>query len=87
MPTKRSVAAMASTHPFKQAKVEPEAELQKRPSLGCQLHRLDTGYGRSKKAKAISAENPARCFPASDEQIGGPFSAGKHQTWLPPYIR
>jgi hypothetical protein len=44
--------------------------------------RLDTGYGRSKKAKTISADNPARYFPASDEQIWGPFSAEKYRTWF-----
>jgi hypothetical protein len=52
--------------------------------FGGPLECLDNGYGRSKKAKTISADNTARHFPASDEQIGGPFSAGKYQTWLPP---
>jgi hypothetical protein len=42
----------------------------------------DTGYGRIEKAKTISADNPARYFPASDEQIGGPFSAEKYRTWF-----
>jgi hypothetical protein len=43
---------------------------------------MDTGYGRIEKAKTISADNQVRYFPASDEQIGGPFSAGKYRTWF-----
>jgi len=39
--------------------------------------RLDTGYGRSKKAKTISAEKPARYFPASDEQLYRPILGRK----------
>jgi hypothetical protein len=46
------------------------------------LNAEDTGYGRIEKAKTISADNPARYFPASDEQIGGPFSAEKYRTWF-----
>jgi len=38
---------------------------------------LDTGYGRSKKAKIISATNPARYFPASDELLYGPILGRK----------
>jgi hypothetical protein len=39
--------------------------------------RRDNGYGRNEKAKTISAENPARYFPASDELLYGPILGRK----------
>jgi hypothetical protein len=46
---------------------------------------LDTGYGRSIKAKKMSAGNPARYFPTSDELLYGPILGRKISDLVAPF--
>jgi hypothetical protein len=49
------------------------------------VNAVDTGYGRSIKAKKMSAGNPARYFPTSDELLYGPILGRKISDLVAPF--